>query len=318
MQRSRRWRASWVAALTPWYSGISRNSDEIIITEEDVSPEKADQIEVSGGTLHRVPGGRSAATAAALDALLDAAPDAAFTAARDDAQDDTRDDTRDTYYASHCWNPYFFHGTKTFAFEVCEQLGWAGPDVVVLPVGNGTLVLGAFIGFQDLLHADMIDQLPRIVGVQAEQCCPLFNEFHDTVGGRNAEEGWREDMQGRNGGIERQPRERRSKGGGNTDGICRKTVAEGIAIPHPIRGPQILEAIRESGGTILKVTEEEIIHALRWAIERRVIIEPTSAATVAGVEQYLGNHEPDLDEIIVSTYTGHGSNSAGKLGRLLE
>ena len=143
-----------------------------IYVPEDVSQEKADQIEVSGGILHRIPGGRSAATSAALDAALDAA----FITARDDV--------RDAYYASHCWNPYFFHGTKTFAFEVCEQLNWTAPDVVILPVGNGTLVLGAFIGFQDLLHADVIDNLPRIIGVQAEQCCPLFNEFHEVRGDR--------------------------------------------------------------------------------------------------------------------------------------
>lgn len=132
----------------------------------------------------------------------------------------------------------------------------------------------------------------------------LWNDT-DTVGGRNEDEGWREGS-------------RRREGGRNTDGMCRKSVAGGIAIPHPIRSQQILEAIRESGGTILKVSEREIIHALRWAIKRRVIIEPTSAATVAGVEQYLGNHEPDPDEIIVSTYTGHGSNTAEKIGRLLD
>lgn len=57
------------------------------------------------------------------------------------------------YYASHSWNPFFFHGTKTWAFEVVEQLGWQAPDTVILPAGNGTLPLGAALGFGELLAA---------------------------------------------------------------------------------------------------------------------------------------------------------------------
>jgi threonine synthase len=73
-----------------------------------------------------------------------------------------------TYYASHCWNPYFLHGTKTFAFEVCEQLGWESPDVVVLPVGNGTLFLGAYIGFNELLACEIIDSIPKLIAIRPE------------------------------------------------------------------------------------------------------------------------------------------------------
>ena len=237
-----------------------------IYTPENIAPEKASQIEVVGGTLNRIPGGRKATADAALDAA------------------------HQTYFASHCWNPYFFHGTKTFAFEVCEQLGWKAPDVVILPVGNGTLLLGAAIGFRELVHADVIDRLPKIVGVQADQCCPVFLEYHDKEGGREP---------------------------GGATGMCGESVAEGIAIPKPIRGPQILEAIRESKGSILKVTEEEIIQALMRTIERGIIIEPTSAATVAGVEQYILDNHPDPDQTIISTFTGHGSNTAEKIAMLL-
>ena len=78
------------------------------------SPAKVAQIEAYGATLCRVPGTRQDTA----DAVLAAA--------------------QTTYYASHSWNPFFFHGTKTFAYEVCEQLGWTAPDTVVLPAGNGT------------------------------------------------------------------------------------------------------------------------------------------------------------------------------------
>src|SRR5512138_2172501 len=77
------------------------------------------------------------------------------------------------YYASHSWNPYFFHGTKTWAFEVVEQLGWQAPDTVILPAGNGTLVIGAQLGFQELHQAGIITSLPRIVAVQSAACAPL-------------------------------------------------------------------------------------------------------------------------------------------------
>ena len=232
-----------------------------VFVPDDVSPEKAAQIEVSGGNLHRIPGGRKATAEAALEAA------------------------RVSYFASHCWNPYFFHGTKTFAFEICEQLGWQSPDVVILPVGNGTLVLGADLGFRELLKADVIDRMPRIIGVQAEKCCPLYHEFH---------------------------------GDDHASFPCLHTSAEGIAIPSPLRGPQIIEAIRESKGSILKVTEEEIIAALRHSIERAFIIEPTAAATIAGVEQFIQTEEPNLDEVIVSTFSGHGSNTAEKIMSLLD
>ncbi len=73
----------------------------------------------------------------------------------------------ESYYASHAWNPYFFHGTKTFAFEAWEQLGFRAPDALVMPLGHGTLLLGAYYGFKELF------------GVQAMGCSPLYNAFKD-------------------------------------------------------------------------------------------------------------------------------------------
>jgi threonine synthase len=181
------------------------------------------------------------------------------------------------YYASHSWNPFFFHGTKTYAYEVVEQLGWRAPDAVVLPAGNGTLLLGAAIGFRELLSAGVIERLPRLIAVQAGRCAPLYRAFH-----------------------------------GLPAAAPEETVAEGIAIAQPVRGPQILNAVRKSGGTFLAVSEDEIRCA--WAATSRqgVYIEPTSAATIAGVERYLQTADPD--EQIVSVYTGHGLKAAGKGG----
>src|SRR5512135_536513 len=91
---------------------------EIYVPAETAQAKLA-QIQLYGARLVRVPGSREDTARAVMAAA------------------------ENHYYASHSWNPFFFHGTKTFAYEVCEQLGWRVPDVIILPVGNGTLLLGA-------------------------------------------------------------------------------------------------------------------------------------------------------------------------------
>ena len=77
------------------------------------------------------------------------------------------------WYASHVYRPTFVHGVKTLAFELWEQLGGRSPGTVVVPAGNGTLVLGLWTGFCELAAAGRISGLPAIVAVQAERCAPL-------------------------------------------------------------------------------------------------------------------------------------------------
>ena len=187
------------------------------------------------------------------------------------------------YYASHSWNPFFFHGTKTWAFEVVEQLGWKAPDTVVLPAGNGTLVIGAFIGFQEMQRAGIIDHLPRIVAVQSEACAPLAQVARE--------------------GLNALPQ------------IVKKdTLAEGIAIAEPVRGMQIVAAVRESGGEFLTVSDAEIGESLKAISRQGFYIEPTSAATTAGVSKYTCASA--RSETIVSVFTGHGLKATEKMMKL--
>lgn len=104
---------------------------------------KLRQIVAFGGVLHRVEGARERAFDAAIEAAL----------------------TPGTFYASHALNPHFLHGVKTWAYEVVAQLGRA-PDAVYLPYGSGSLVLGADLGFREMLAAGHIDHLPRIHAVR--------------------------------------------------------------------------------------------------------------------------------------------------------
>jgi len=230
-----------------------------IYVPADTSPGKLAQIRLYGARLVLVPGSRQDTADAAWEAA------------------------QHTYYASHSWNPYFFQGTKTWAYEVCEQLGWRAPDTVVLPAGNGTLLLGAYLGFADLHRAGVIARIPRIVGVQAARCAPLYRAY---LAG-----------EARHARVEAAP-----------------TLAEGIAIADPVRGPQILAAVRETGGRFLTVGEDEIARSLRDLCARGLYVEPTSAATTAGVLRYVREAIPG--EVIVSTLTGHGLKSTEKMMKL--
>ena len=230
-----------------------------IFVPENTSPGKLAQIRAYGAVLNRIPGSREETAKAVWNA-----------AGKD-------------YYASHSWNPFFFHGTKTFAFELWEQLDWKEPDTVVLPAGNGTLLLGARIGFGELLEAGMIRAAPKIIAVQAASCAPLAKAFRER--------------------SKRIP-----------PIVPRDTLAEGIAIAEPVRGEQIVDAVRKSGGDFLAVGEEEIRKSLRWLSAKGFYVEPTAAATVAGVFKYLESSDPE--EVIVSVLTGHGLKATEKMLKL--
>lgn len=224
-----------------------------IYVPETASPSKLAQIKAYGAKLHRIAGTREDTAAAALHAA------------------------EKLYYASHCWSPFFFHGTKTFAYEVCEQLNWKAPDTVVLPVGNGTLVIGAWIGFTELFDLGIIKKRPRIIGIQVSACNPVARAFDEKRTAVTA--------------VEK-----------------KQTIAEGIATSNPIRGNQILECIRESDGSFISVEEPAIAEAFRIMAQQGYFIEMTSAAVIAGLMLYLKN--AGTKEKVVSLITGHGLKTA--------
>src|ERR1700735_772640 len=116
---------------------------------------KVAQLRAYGATVRQIPGSR--------EGTADAAAQAA--------------DQPGTFYASHVYHPFFLQGMKTYAFELWEQLGGRLPATLVLPVGNGTLVLGAYLGCRDLLDQGLISRMPQIVAVQAAGCAPLARAF---------------------------------------------------------------------------------------------------------------------------------------------
>jgi len=227
-----------------------------IYVPADNSPAKLIQIESYGAKLHKILGSREDVANAILKT------------------------TEKDYYASHSWNPFFFHGTKTYAFEVCEQLNWKSPDVIILPVGNGTLLLGSYIGFNELKDAGVIKKIPKIIAIQSENCNPLFKAFKENLG--------------------------------EIPQVNKKyTLAEGIAITKPIRGKEIIDAVKKSGGDFIEVNDKEIKEALIEMCNTGFYIEPTSASTIAGIKKYL--KKSNFSELIVSVFTGHGLKTTEKI-----
>lgn len=166
-------------------------------------------------------------------------------------------------YASHAWSPVFLAGTATFARELVEQLGGEAPDAIVFPVGGGSLLLGAYHGFAALGLS-----MPRLVCAQAAACAPLVAAF---------EQGAAEPV-----AVEVRP-----------------SVADGIRIPSPVRGAEVLAAIRATGGTAVAVEEEEILAAYAQVAAGGVLVERTSAVALAALGRVEG-------ERVVAAVTGHG------------
>ncbi|MBI4277735.1 MAG: threonine synthase [Armatimonadetes bacterium] len=192
-----------------------------------------------------------------------------------------------SFYASHNWHPLFFEGVKTYAWEVWEQLGRAAPDHVVVPCGYGSLVIGAYRGFKALRDAGEIDRLPRIFAVQASACSPVYQAF--------------------------------AQGAGDVVPVTPgTTLAEGIASGSPLRGREILEAVRATDGAVVTVTEDEIVRALRLLARRGMFVEPTAAAAPAAADRLLREGRLRAADETVVVLTGNGLKAWEKIRPLLE
>jgi threonine synthase len=228
-----------------------------ILVPDSTSPGKLAQILLYGASLRRIHGSREDTANAALEAA------------------------ETTYYASHSWNPFFFQGTKTFAYEVWEQLSFRAPDALLLPAGNGTLLIGSFLGFRELKDNGLIEKIPRHIAVQAENCAPLLAMFRD--------------------GLDTVPAIQ-----------TRETIAEGVAIATPVRGKEIVDIVRETGGEVLAVSDAEVEKALILLGRKGLYVEPTSALPVAAYCRY-----PRVRSgTVVAPLTGHGLKANEKLAKI--
>jgi len=161
-------------------------------------------------------------------------------------------------YASHAYLPQVMLGYATIAYELVEQLGDA-PGSVILPVGQGNLLLGIGCGFISMLKSRSITHLPRIVGVQAQSCAPLVQLFYNQ---------------------QTTPPPANSK-----------TLAEGVRIANPLRPKTVIDIVKESQGTLIAVSEQNILIGYQQLAKLGLYVEPTSALVWEGIH-HLRDHLP--------------------------
>ena len=216
-------------------------------------PMKRAQIEAVGGIAHSVEGPRAAAAEAAQRFA----------------------EQRGLPYLSHNLSPYFPEGMKGLAWEFASQLmdPMSDPDSVhiIVPVGNGSLLLGLWRGYQELIQTDKADGIPHLHAAQAQAVAPLVAALK-----------------------------------GESPPLAAATVADGIAVAEPPRLAEMVEAVRESGGSAVGVAEADIIEAQRELGRTGYWCEPTSAVPVAALEQLRRDGVIGLDEHVIIPLTGHG------------
>jgi threonine synthase len=205
---------------------------------------------------------------------------------RQDVADAAEAMSSEIFYASHNWVPFFTEGTKTLAYELWEQLGFEAPDNVVTPLGYGSNVLGCLTGFDELVRNGEIDRMPRIFGIQAANCAPYHAAY-----------------------------EARSDTLVPTE--VKATIAEGIASSKPTRVKEVVNGVRETGGSIVAVSESEIIDALRDLASKGLYVEPTSAAGAAGLTRLIRSGAVQPGETTVLVLTGSGLKASERIGELL-
>jgi threonine synthase len=217
------------------------------------------QIAASGATVTSVPGTRQAVTEAALAVV------------------------GDSFYASHNWQPFFIEGTKTLAYELWEQLGFALPDNVLAPTGYGSNILGLERGFDELMRRGEISRVPRLFAVQAANCAAFAAAWN-----------------------------------GEVSFVPLPTMADGIATVKPVRRAEVLAALRRSKGGVVAVPEDEIAPALIRLGRLGLYVEPTSATVGAALSRLLADGTIARGEATIAIITGHGLKAADKIGELLE
>lgn len=161
------------------------------------------------------------------------------------------------WYNRNCaYNPYLVEGKKTVSFEIGAQFGYAMPDAVICAVGDGCTLGAIGKGFRELRAMGVAQSIPQLIGVQAERVSPLVS--------RQRGERWTDDGQ--------------------------QTSAASIAVRKPRNAVRVLNEVRESRGVLMGVSEAAMSVAQRaYAREAGVVVETSTAATLAGLESLCGD-----------------------------
>ena len=173
--------------------------------------------------------------------------------------------------------PYRIEGKKTMGYEVAEQLGWKLPDAIFYPTGGGVGIIGMWKAFAEMEALGWIGpKRPKMVAVQTAGCQPVVRAFEQ---GAKRSEFW--------------------------EGA--HTVAAGLRVPKPLGDFLILNAVRESGGTSIAVSDDDLLEAgIQLATDEGMFVAPEGAACIAALQQLLASGFLKREEKIVIYNTGAG------------
>ena len=184
---------------------------------------------------------------------------------------------------------YYAEGAKTYGFEIVEQLGWRYPDHVVSPVAGGTLLPRIVRGFRELNRIGLVDgRLPQVHAAQAAGCAPVVRAL--------------------DAGLE------------YPEPVRPDTIAKSIAIGNPADGYQVVQTVRETGGSGAAVSDEQIVAAIQLlALSEGIFTEPAGGTTLAATIELVSRGTIGRDESVVVCVTGNGYKTAEAVqGRLTQ
>lgn len=180
------------------------------------------------------------------------------------------------HYVGFVWapvNPYILEGIKTISYEVVNHLS-GSPDVLIGPVGGGDMFAAQWRGYRELQRAGVIQELPRMIGVQSISAPPLVEAF---------------------------------KARQNTVATLPYARSRISGINVSFTGNHALTAVRESGGLAVSVEDEEVLEMQRrMALEEGIWVEPAGAVPVSALPQLLAQHAIDSEQRIVCVLSGAG------------
>ena len=179
------------------------------------------------------------------------------------------------YNRSCAINPYLVEGKKTAAFEICEALDFKVPDKVIMSVGDGCSIAGVWKGFKEFYELGLIDRLPVMVSVQAEGSNPVNRSYR--------------------------------KGVRSFDYKVPETIADSISVGIPRNGYKALNALNESYGIAVDVSDAEILEAMRvLARSTGVFGEPAGVTGFAGLLKMVEQGLIDKNDSVALIVSGNG------------
>jgi threonine synthase len=180
-------------------------------------------------------------------------------------------------------NPFTREGKKTVSFEICCQMGFRVPDVVVVPTGDGNILSGVYKGFLELMLAGVSDHMPRLLAIQSSSSNALMQAWERCQRGTPAPDALM--------------------------AVSSSSVADSICVDLPRDGLAALEAVSRTQGDIMEVADREILSAMADIPARTgIFVEPAAAAGIAGLRAWVcGQQTETLSDLqVVCLLTGNG------------